>query len=283
MPVNKVRRLGSFAPLSANAYKDDALAAAGQPAELLFYRGLSFAADVIEDGFITDSQLARLLGWDMKDVKKRADRLVEVGLWTRGEGGYWIRSWLKWNRSKSEIDSLRRQDAGRKSAKASVPNGENEPPDLDSDRTPTGIQSESDPEGTHAWNGFRATHTEPEPHTEPTPHATPQAKTPAPSGADTFARFWAAYPKRTGKKEAERKWLKAIKDGADPDVLIATAGRYAESVRGQNPRFIAHPSTWLHHGRWEDEQPATLRLVSNGYEPFRNPNDPDAYEGDLLP
>ena len=278
MPVNRVRRLGSFAPLSANAYKDDALAAAGQAAELLFYRGLSFAADVIEDGFITDSQLSRLLGWDMRDVRKRADRLVEVGLWTRGEGGYWIRSWLKWNRSKDEIQSLRRIDAGRKGSKSQTPNGDSDPPGSESERNPNGIQSESDTPP----NGFRPTHTEPHTEPEPTPEPESEAKSSVPVGAETFARFWSAYPKRTGRKEAERKWAKAIKDGADPEVLIAAAGRYAESRSGQDSRFTAHPATWLHQGRWDDEQPA-LRLVANGYQAFRNSTDPDAYEGDLLP
>lgn len=118
MAVNQVRRNGSFAPLSAGYYDDDAVIAAGEKAEVLFTRGLAFAARKPADGFITDLQLTtfRLAG-----VKARAQRLVEVGLWERVEddllgvgSGYRIRSWLKHNASKAEIEEKQRRDADRK-------------------------------------------------------------------------------------------------------------------------------------------------------------------------
>lgn len=169
MPVNKVRGRGSYAPLSAHAYKDDALAEAGEAAELLFYRGLSFAADVINDGYISDSQLGRLLGWGMKDVQRRARRLTEVGLWTREDGGYRIKSWLKWNRSRDEIERLQRKDAGRKAAPAPDPSGGDDDPDLDSERNPNGIHMDSDSDMTLLDAGFQTPKPtpEPEPDTEP--------------------------------------------------------------------------------------------------------------------
>ncbi len=143
MPVNKVRGRGSYAPLSAHAYKDDALAEAGEAAELLFYRGLSFAADVINDGFISDSQLSRLVGQGMRGLNQRANRLVDVGLWTRETGGYRIRSWLKWNRSLSDITHLQRKDADRKAVGGADPSGTDADPDPDSSGNPDGIQAES--------------------------------------------------------------------------------------------------------------------------------------------
>lgn len=155
MPVNKVRRNGSFAPLSAQAYKDDALMEAGEAAELLFYRGLSFGADVLRDGFMSESQLVRVVGHGMKDALKRADRLVTVGLWRREEGGYLVKSWLKWNRSRAEIEELQTKDTGRKGGRPSTPNGDTPPPDEGSERNPNGIQSESEPANTESVDGIR--------------------------------------------------------------------------------------------------------------------------------
>lgn len=173
MPVNKVRRLGSFAPLSASAWTDDALAEAGEAAELLFYRTLSFSAHVLRDGFVTDSQLIRMVGHGMKDAKKRADRLCAVGLWVKADNGYWVRSWLKWNRSREEIETLQRKDAGRKSQSARTPDVDSGPDGSDSDRNPNGVQSDSESDALFNQDGFppRARHTEP--HTEPEPEPKP--------------------------------------------------------------------------------------------------------------
>lgn len=116
--VNHVRRNGSFAPLSAHYYDDDAIIAAGEKAEVLFTRALAFAARKPADGFISDLQLTtfRLTG-----VKARAKALCDVGLWERVEddllgngSGYRIRSWLKWNASKGEIEAKQHKDAERK-------------------------------------------------------------------------------------------------------------------------------------------------------------------------
>mgnify|MGYP000900747304 CR=1 FL=1 len=113
---NQTRRKGSYAPLSAHYYKDDAIAQAGEGAELLYVRGLAFCADVLNDGFITDMQLCRFVGVGTPDAQERAERLAAVGLWKRDRkrGGYLVRSWLDWNLSRSDIESRLRQDATRK-------------------------------------------------------------------------------------------------------------------------------------------------------------------------
>ena len=120
MPNNKVRRNGSFAPLSSRYYKDDSVAVAGERAELLYVRGLAFCAEVLSDGFITDIQLTRFVGVGLTGVPSRARKLVEVDLWARDDdrGGYWITSWLKWNQSKDEITDKLRADSERKGSKS---------------------------------------------------------------------------------------------------------------------------------------------------------------------
>ena len=88
--VNQIRRNGSFAPLSAHYYDDDAVIAAGEKAEVLYLRSLA------------------------SGVTARAQRLVEAGLWERVDGGYRITAWLKHNASKAEIEEKQRRDAARK-------------------------------------------------------------------------------------------------------------------------------------------------------------------------
>ena len=123
MAVNQVKRNGSYAPLSSRYYMDDAVAIAGERAELLYVRGLAFCADVLKDGYITDVQLERFVGAGLTSVRARAKRLCEVGLWERVEddllgngAGYRVVSWLKHNRSAEEIRAKQRADAERKAA-----------------------------------------------------------------------------------------------------------------------------------------------------------------------
>lgn len=122
MPVNQIKRNGSYAPLSAHYYKDDRIAQAGERAELLYLRGLAFCADVISDGFISDLQLRRHVAVGLTGVNQRVERLVSLGLWQRAEGdlfgssgcGYHVTAWHKWNLTKAEIREKQRKDAERK-------------------------------------------------------------------------------------------------------------------------------------------------------------------------
>lgn len=116
MPNNRVRRNGSYAPLSAHYYKDDAIADVGFKAELLFVRGLAWCADVLSNGFISDTSLRRFVGVGIPGANVLAKELDQSGLWIRDddEGGYWVRSWDKWNLSREEIAERLQRDSARK-------------------------------------------------------------------------------------------------------------------------------------------------------------------------
>lgn len=116
--ANKVRRKGSYAPLSAHYYKDERIALAGEKAELLYVRGLAFCAESLLDGFIADVQVERFVGAGLTGIKARASTLVALGLWSRDEdrGGYVVASWLHWNRSAADIQEQLRRDAARKAS-----------------------------------------------------------------------------------------------------------------------------------------------------------------------
>ena len=69
-----------------------------------------------------------------------------------------------------------------------------------------------------------------------------------------FERFWKVFPRgrKSKKQEAFRNWLKAIKDGMNPEDIIDMAQVYAESWLGQS-EFVSGPAPWLYQSRWEDD------------------------------
>lgn len=88
----------------------------------------------------------------------------------------------------------------------------------------------------------------PNPQTEPKPDA--QAR--------RFAEFWKAYPKKVGKKAAEKSWQKLKPDAELFERImqaVATA-KSSDQWNRENGRFIPNPSTWINQGRWDDELPA---------------------------
>lgn len=299
MAVNKVRRNGSYAPLSAHYYKDDAIDEAGEAAELLYVRGLAFCADVLSDGLISDRQLVRFVGVGMFDATDRAARLVEVGLWERTDGGYRVRSWLDWNRSREEITEYMAKDRERKPRSKPDSDSDKTEPDppngggQDVDRIPNGNQAESGTVPDRSPNGVQ-------PRVGARAHS-PRNSTPlhdtslqepllvvadATPVSDGFDDFWVLYPKKVKKQDAKKSWTtKVTKLKTDPAlVLTALRGQIVGWQSGREyPRFVPDPTTWLNGRRWLDEPQAPLAAVSgDGYQPYRNPTDPDAYDGDLI-
>lgn len=89
-----------------------------------------------------------------------------------------------------------------------------------------------------------------------------RSKTPVAAAPDPlFDEFWQAYPRKTDKGNARKAWAKAIKK-REPQAIIAAATAYAASK--PEPRFTAHPSTWLNGERWDDQP---LTLINGGLDP----------------
>lgn len=68
-----------------------------------------------------------------------------------------------------------------------------------------------------------------------------------------FADFWAIYPKRVAKKDAEKAWARLT-----PDQRFAAINALPVHVRywlaaGTAKEYLPHPATWLWGHRWEDE------------------------------
>ena len=66
-----------------------------------------------------------------------------------------------------------------------------------------------------------------------------------------FDEFWKIYPRKVAKGGALKAWANAVKI-AKPEQIIAGAKKYAKDP-ARDPKFTAHPATWLNAQRWLDE------------------------------
>lgn len=87
-----------------------------------------------------------------------------------------------------------------------------------------------------------------------------------------FDRFWAVYPRKTGKGKAEDSFAKYDPDDKLTDIMIQAveAAKKTDQWRRDGGQFIPHPATWLNQRRWEDEipqaEPTAPTLASRGLE-----------------
>ncbi|WP_304452866.1 hypothetical protein [Nocardiopsis sp. YSL2] len=94
-----------------------------------------------------------------------------------------------------------------------------------------------------------------------------------------FGEFYSAYPRKVGRKAAEKAFRTAVKT-VDPQVIIDATHRFATAQARADPKFIPHPATWLNQGRWDDEDHPAPLAARNGRQPYRNQTfqgDPDPF------
>lgn len=74
---------------------------------------------------------------------------------------------------------------------------------------------------------------------------------------DRFPEFWAVYPLKENRSDAEGAWVVATLH-ADPDRIIDAARAYAAAKASTERRYLTQPTNWLAKKRWTDElQPDT--------------------------
>jgi len=73
-----------------------------------------------------------------------------------------------------------------------------------------------------------------------------------------FEEFWAAYPKRPGnpKKPAKLKYVNARKRSVPHETIMAGVNAYAQSRKGEDPKYTKLAETWLSKECWEVDYPA---------------------------
>ena len=84
------------------------------------------------------------------------------------------------------------------------------------------------------------------------------------SYSSDFETFWKAYPNNKNKKGAYKNYQAALKgdsriNKATPEQLLRSAKRYAEEVKGKDPQYVLHATTFLGpQERWfEYDKPIT--------------------------
>jgi len=82
--------------------------------------------------------------------------------------------------------------------------------------------------------------------------------------ATPFEAFWAAYPRKVGKKDAEKAWKQVQKARPSPeDLAEAIKTLQATLWRGRDANYLPYPATWLRAHGWED-----ARTAPQGGSPF---------------
>ena len=250
-----MRKPGTYAPLSANYADDEAIMAAGEDAELLYIRMLAYAARTpLTEGWISDAVLTTRIGILPRmtgngagiepgtDAGSRARKLCEVGLIASEGTGHRIVSWLRWNKSASE---MRRESTRDRERKANPVTSDDDGTNTGNDAgTATGNDAGIPDAVAQAEQKQNRSNTEQNQTTDTAPAA--------PSKTSDFDAFWSLYPKKVGGKiDAHKAFTKAVK-AAGLDVVMAGLTRYANDRNLPDRQFIPNPCTWLNGGRWDD-------------------------------
>lgn len=97
-----------------------------------------------------------------------------------------------------------------------------------------------------------------------------------------FCMIWELYPKgrKQGKPSARKHFMKALKDGVDPEVIKQKLLDYKKQIeiQGTELRYVKMASTWF-NGGWEDEyitDPRELKGGKSNGEPTGHNEDPFA-------
>ena len=89
-----------------------------------------------------------------------------------------------------------------------------------------------------------------------------------------FTEFWSAYPRKTGKLQAEKAFAKACRN--DTDIAAIMYGlseqcrlKFEPMAANGEAQYIPYPSTWLNGRRWEDDlEPYTTHPGDQDDLPF---------------
>lgn len=76
----------------------------------------------------------------------------------------------------------------------------------------------------------------------------------SPDFETAFREFYAAYPRKVGPQKAAEKYRAALKRASHAEIMDGLRRAKLAWERKATPaEYIPHPATWLHGGRWEDD------------------------------
>lgn len=87
------------------------------------------------------------------------------------------------------------------------------------------------------------------------PKKEPPKKTKSEIMEERFERFWSEYPKKVGKGDARKSFLKIAPSEALLGEMLAAIAAASASFQWKKDKgqYIPNPATWLNQQRWEDE------------------------------
>ena len=94
------------------------------------------------------------------------------------------------------------------------------------------------------------------------------ARTRARETDDRFNDFWAKYPKKVKKPDAQRAWgkLKPTEELVKQILAGLERWKHGDQWTRDGGRFVPNPATWLNNRQWEDDvQPATGAVLAQSY------------------
>lgn len=70
--------------------------------------------------------------------------------------------------------------------------------------------------------------------------------------SDFFSKLWEAYPKKDGRKAAEKHYYATVKNESDMERINLALGNYLNRIETEkiNPKFIKNGSTFFNN--WQD-------------------------------
>lgn len=70
---------------------------------------------------------------------------------------------------------------------------------------------------------------------------------------DTFETFWATYPKREAKKDAQKAWAALTAEQRFAAIHAVPVHVRYWTAAGRTKQYMPLPATWLRGERWTDE------------------------------
>jgi hypothetical protein len=197
---------------------------------------------------IIDRIVAQRLWIDHSAIREVKRRLIEAGLIDSG--------WqpIAWDRrqfvSDHDPSGSERQRRYREKQRNALRNGpvmrDVVPPDTDTD---------TDTEERRGGCKGETPNAPPtaDPPLEPkAPVAIATARAKLPKAREGFSRFWAAYPLKQSKGQAEKTFAKINPDESTLLAILAAIERAKQHDKRFLEGFTPHPSTWLNAKGWED-------------------------------
>jgi hypothetical protein len=89
-------------------------------------------------------------------------------------------------------------------------------------------------------------------------------------GSMSFAKFWESYPRKVGREDALKAWLKLEK--AEMEIALEAVRTFGEVWRLAEPeqkKFCPHGSTWLNQKRFYDDPVEWKRAAGVPMQPER--------------